>query len=177
MGNAARTAEAWRAATDLGWCVAVPQSSQVYGPDAFGWNDRARATQEIMEHIRDVCARQRVDITRVVFGGMSSGAATAIFLVLAGAVAARGFIAIAPARLQMFDISLQVEKARERGIIGCIIVGDKDLLYPQVREFAETLRVAGVNCSLQVHPGLGHAYPATFRDDLRRALGAFASGS
>ena len=176
-GTATETAEFWRNAAELGWFVAVPQSSQVYGPDAYVWNDRDRATREVRKHIHDLAGQQHVDASRIVLGGMSKGAETSIFLVLSGIIDARGFIAVGPARLQMPDLQRHAQRARERGIMGSIIVGDKDHLYPQVCEFAETLRVAGVNCSLQVHPGLGHAYPATFRDDLRRALGAFASGS
>ncbi|MBK9232776.1 MAG: hypothetical protein IPO15_18540 [Anaerolineae bacterium] len=82
--NAADTAPAWEPLTAAGWCVALPQSSQMAGPNAFVWNDLALATAEMRTHAETLRQHPRVDFSRCVVAGFSMGARQALWSVLEG---------------------------------------------------------------------------------------------
>ncbi|MEK7861789.1 MAG: alpha/beta fold hydrolase, partial [Chloroflexota bacterium] len=95
--NARETARYWSPAVALGWVIAIPQSSEIASsPDAYTWNDRARAKGEIDTHIARAAELHRIDRRRVVLAGFSMGGLQAIALALAHGTAACGILPVAP---------------------------------------------------------------------------------
>lgn len=164
----------WRAAAGAGWLVGLPQSSQVNGLDselnnAYVWNDVERASQEIMTHTRALAAGYAVDTARMVAGGFSRGAEMTLRLVLTGQLAAQGVLVVCPGG------SLTREPERYAPLIAAsngrdlrarVIVGGQDQYAPGGQRLAAMLSEAGISCELELHPEMGHDYPADFRDRL-----------
>jgi hypothetical protein len=63
----------WKHACRLGWLVAMPRSSQLSWPGAYGWDDSDLAGKEIAAHYDTLCARHPVDRQRLVIAGISQG--------------------------------------------------------------------------------------------------------
>ncbi len=74
----------WKQACSLGWLVALPRSSQFCWSNAYGWDDRELAGQEIIATYAALRARYAIDPERLVIAGMSQGAALAIHMALGG---------------------------------------------------------------------------------------------
>ena len=92
--NLAESAGHWQAATEQGWLVAAPQSSQVMGAGTFGWNDREWAVREVGDHFAALRERYAIDVGRVVVAGFSMGGGLATWLALSGAIPTRGFVGV-----------------------------------------------------------------------------------
>jgi len=173
-----RTAEyfvgSWRLAVSEGWLLALPQSSQVRGPDGYVWNDRDWAVREIQEHYAALCGQYAVDPERVVVAGFSMGGELAIWLALSGTIEARGFIAVGPGGPYMNEPDKWVpliEASQGRGLRGYLVVGELDVFcYEGTLALAELFKSRDVPCQLEVHPNLGHDFPPDFWQTLPRAL-------
>jgi dienelactone hydrolase len=164
-------AEYWDAATSLGWLVALPGSSQVMGPDAYGWNDWEWARDEIQNHAVALKEEYSIDEERAVLGGFSMGGGLAVWLALTGAIKARGFILVGAYVPDMDRLVSSMEMGEAHGLRGYIIVGkEDDVCYEISPTLAEHLRAHGIPCELEVHPELGHEHPADFEKSLARAL-------
>jgi predicted esterase len=168
-GNNSTVAEQgdhWRPAALHGWLVGLAQSSQVGGPGQYIWDDAATSTREVSGHLDALQRAYPVDAARIVMGGFSMGAETAVRLVLSGTVPARGFVAVAmggPLTRKPEDWEPLIEAARGRDLRGYCVTGELDAPYaPGVRRLVEMLRAAGVACELESHPDLGHIYPPDF---------------
>lgn len=172
--NARSAVDHWRPAVDLGWLLALPQSSQVGGPEAYIWDDRDWAEREIKEHYAALREQQVFDPRRVVVGGFSLGGELAIWLALSGAIEARGFIAVGPGGPLMREpdnwIPL-IEAGQSRGLRGYIVLGEQDAFcHDSAQALTQMLWARDIPCQLEVHPGLGHSFPREFRRSLARAL-------
>lgn len=152
----------WRVATAHGVTVAFPRSSQQLGMNSFGWDDRERAQQEIAEAYRTLASSERFDPARVVIGGVSQGGALALGLALTGEIVpACGFIAVVPAiRDAAFDEAVTI--AARRGVRGWLVTGERDYGRADAEALHEKLVAAGVECRLEVVPGMEHDMPDDF---------------
>jgi len=173
-----RTAEGsvgfWRSAVSEGWLLALPQSSQIRGPDAYVWNDRDWAVREIQEHYDTLCQHYAIDPDRVVVAGFSLGGELAIWLAMSGTIQARGFIAVGPGGPYMNEpenwIPL-IEDSQQRGLRGYLVVGEQDVFcYEGTQALAALLKSRDTPCKLEVHPNLGHDFPPEFQQSLAQAL-------
>jgi predicted esterase len=164
----------WRSAVSKGWLLALPQSSQVRGPDAYVWNDRDWAVREIQEHYAALCEQYAVDPERVVVAGFSLGGELAIWLVMSGTIEARGFIAVGPGGPYMNEPDKWVPliaASQGSGLRGYLVVGEQDVFcYEGTQSLAALLRSRDVPCELEVHPNLGHDFPPEFQQSLAQAL-------
>jgi predicted esterase len=174
----------WRGAAHAGWLVGMPQSSQAAGPDSEGavtfvWNDVPLARREILDHYTALHKAYRLDRKRIVLGGFSRGAEMAIDLAVTGAVPVRGFVAVCPGG----PLTLEPERwepiiaeGEGRGLRGTVIMGGQDRrLAPGTERLVELLRGVGIPCKFEIHPDMGHDYPADFDARLGDHL-AFALG-
>lgn len=163
-GSIVTEGDYWRSAVDLGWRVAVLQSSQVWGPNRYHWQDTVKAAEEIRQHLEKI---GEAPVT--VMAGFSMGAGLAIRLALSGTVAANGFFVVAPS-FRMEQIAPLVATA-PRGLRGYIVVGTEDgWSYGPTAQLAAALREAGLECCVEAVEGLDHDYPADFATCLQRGL-------
>ncbi len=171
--NIRNSIDIWRPAVEKGWLLALPQSSQIFGPGSYIWDDRERATEEIQRHVESLRRKYRLLVSRSVVAGFSTGGTLAIWLALSGAIAIRGFIAVSPVILKS-DLerwSRYLDMAHARGIQGYILMGERDQRrYPEVKDLLSMLHERKIPCTLEVTGGLGHDFPPDFAQSLPRIL-------
>lgn len=163
----------WAAAAELGWLVALPQSSRVFSSvPGFGWTDPDIARSEIADHLAIIRGQHEIDADRQVLAGFSGGATMAIRLAFEGELGVRRFVALGPyipGNAEMMRPYLA--DAAKRVVRGFVIVGEEDgRITEAARGFVALLSEHSVRCGISVKPGLAHDYPADFRADLEQAL-------
>jgi len=133
----------WRAAVDLGWRVAMLQSSQIVAPGRYHWQDADKAVEELPGHLAEIGAA-----SLTILAGFSMGGGLAIRSALSSAVPAHGFLTVAPS-FRMEQVAPLVRNAPP-GLKGYIVVGTEDYSFARATELAEMLRQAWPIRSIQV---------------------------
>ena len=160
----------WKHACQLGWLVAVPRSSQLSWPDAYGWDDSKLAGKEIAAHYDTLCAQYPIDRQRLVIAGMSQGGALAVHLALAGKLPACGFLAVVPGNSVTEGLEVLIQSAQGRGLRGYLVAGGKDPRYEMFKQIHALFLQHGIPCEMEDHPELGHEFPTDFEKSLKKAL-------
>ena len=176
--NAAEHVDYWRLATQYGWAVMLPQSTQVAGMDTYIWDDLDWANQEISTHIDEMHKVHPLDIEHLVLAGFSKGAQLATGLALSRSIPARGIIAVAGyfSQKHLHDWQRYVASTLAHKASVSLIVGDKDTnCLPGVQTLHDLLTENGYRSQLQVFTGLDHAYPEGW-DNVLKATLDFMSG-
>jgi predicted esterase len=169
--NLEESARYWRRATTHGWLVALPQSSQVMGKDAYGWNDRDWAVQEIEQHLAALHDRYAIDPDRVVVAGFSMGGGLAAWLALSRTVPARGWIGVNAFLARAESLLPLLETSRGYGLRAYLIASQRDQhCYEIAQQLAATLPPHNIPCQLELHPDLGHHFPPEFERSLEKGL-------
>ncbi|MCL6559453.1 MAG: hypothetical protein K6U74_11775, partial [Firmicutes bacterium] len=163
-------AEHWHPAANGGWLVGIPESSQLISPGGHGWGDHDRAAQEIRGHYQTMICDHPVDPRRTVVAGFSLGGSVAVWMALGGILPVRGCLGIACAPRELDKVRAAVSDASARQLRLYLIVGEKDYLIHQARDFCEVLESAGMAVRFDVRPGLGHTIPDDFDRTLITAL-------
>lgn len=170
----------WRQAVDLGWRVAMLQSSQVLSAQRFHWGDREKAARELADHLAQLgqdgphdALQNTLQDAPIVLAGYSQGGGMAIRSVLGGPVSglarARGFLVVAPS-FRMDEVQPLLKTADKR-LRGYIVVGTEDKWScGPARDLAAAMREAGLPCAIEELEGLDHDYPPDFAPILRRGL-------
>jgi dienelactone hydrolase len=165
----------WRPAATAGWLVAAPQSSQAIWKDAYVWDDRETAENEIKHHYATLRRSYAIDSKRIVVAGHAMGGEIAIWLALRGAIEARGFLAIGPGGPMMDDIDEWEALLHERpddGLRGYVLAGGKDTSIPheKIDKLVKKLNRAGVVCRMEILEDQGHDYTPAYDAAILRAL-------
>jgi predicted esterase len=165
--NAEKTAEKWTSIVDDGWLVAVPQSSQISGPNQYVWNDMDTSIAEVKAHYT---ALKEHDIMedQVFVGGFSMGGALALRLALDNAIPARGYILVATFLPEVNTLDVSNLSADVRFYI---FVGEKeDFSLDNTQKLVEMLRANGNAVHFEIRPEVAHEYPPDFAETLRGML-------
>lgn len=171
--NANETLQEWSKVTTQDWMLAVPQSSQIVGLDAYAWDNRDLATSEIREHLTKIASDYTIDPERLVLGGFSMGGGQAIWMALRQLVKARGFVVLGPYlnEDELKALADLLETRKPASLRGYILVGDEDHECLDVsRKVVEMMSVHSIACELEVRPGLDHAYPDDFVEAVSKGL-------
>lgn len=170
-GNAERFQGFWGTAVSHGWGVLLPQSSQVSGPDRYVWDERDWAVKEVLDHYQQVRSDIPVQDESVVVGGFSMGGGIAIWMALTGLIKTQGFIAVAPSLPDIDNLRSVVDRTDLPAIRGYFIVGDKDTRAVELTaKVSELMQSRGLECRIETHSDLGHAFPENFDVILLNAL-------
>jgi len=165
----------WRSAASAGWLVAALQSSQPMWKDAYVWDDREFAGQEIKKQLASLIRQYAIDPGQIVLAGYDRGGEIAIEQCLKDAIPARGFIAIAPTGPSIEEPESFVTLLQERpktDLCGYIIIGREDNLIPGagIHSLVKILEKAGIPCKLEEVPNAGHTFIPEYSSSLFRAL-------
>ncbi|MDP3682418.1 MAG: dienelactone hydrolase family protein, partial [Ignavibacteria bacterium] len=161
----------WESAVSGGWLVALPQSSQVFTPDTFTWNDWDWAQQEVGERFSTLYNEYPIDPKRIVLAGFSLGAGLAAWLVLDCKIKAKGLILVNPFLQDLTAIMPFLENNNLSGLCVYLVAGQRDQYCLGVAQQLNTiLPKYGINCFLDVYPDLEHSFPADFEQKLPEAL-------
>lgn len=172
-GNANETLQEWSKVTTQGWMLAVPQSSQIIGQDAYAWDNRDLATSEIREHLMKVSSDYTINLERLVLGGFSMGGGQAIWMALHQLVKTRGFVVLGPylTEDELKALAGLLETRKPANVRGYILVGDEDHECLDIsHKVVEIMSVHGISCELEVRPGLDHSYPDDFVEAVYKGL-------
>jgi predicted esterase len=175
--NVAETLPYWRSASELGWLVALPQSSQIgTTPGAYTWNDRDRTHAELEQHREALREQRLIDERSVVLAGFSMGGLQALALTLTRRFDVCGALSVAAYLPHIREFSKLIAAGNASGIVFYIAVGANDTNgYAGAKQLAAELEHAGVAVSLDERPDLGHVYPPDMDETLRRALALMRS--
>jgi hypothetical protein len=170
--NVSRDGENWRPALELGWGLALPQSSQMVGPDTHVWDDRDKALAEIELLTQDLRRKSSFDLERVITGGYVTGGNLAIRTALNATLGTAGFIALSPFIPDLEATFLPLLRQRDPASLrGVITIGERDSrCYPGALELAEHLQAAGAAVDVRVYPDFSQGYPPDFEAFLPEAL-------
>jgi acetyl esterase/lipase len=168
--TAAESAPYWRPATELGFALALPESTRIQAEGRPCWDDDDAAPGAVGAAVEEARVRYPFE-GPVILGGASQGGMRAVEMALRGKpVEARAFIGVVAA---VADPDLMEDTARDaadRGVRGWLITGDSDAARQGVELLHAQLSAAGVECRLDVIPGLGHTFPGDFGRHLADVL-------
>jgi len=173
-GNAEETAPHWQSAVALGWYTVMLQSSQIFSPNAYVWDDLESGAGEIKAHYQHLIASSAIQPGQTVIGGFSKGGEMAIWLALNEIIPLAGFIAINPGGPYIRDIAKflpLLENCTSRSQLRAwLIAGEDDRNLSNVKALDEMFRFHGLNCQLIIAPKIAHDFPADFEQILAQAL-------
>jgi predicted esterase len=164
-GNKDHNLEFWDVARRRGWLVLSPQSRQALFEGAYCWDNGEQGLRDILYHVEEVTQGHRIDPERIVIGGFSQGSGMGIFLALSGKTLARGFIGIGTWWQAPADFHGKGNHVR-----GYFVTGEKDHTLERAREIQNVLKQNNVPFTEEVHPELGHAFPADFERAFDQAI-------
>lgn len=161
----------WQPLLNKGWLVALPQSSQVGGKNIYVWNNMGIVEKELKEHYRKLSTDTVIDPEKTIISGFSKGGHAAIVAALKQVFAIRGFIAVAPYIPKIEEMVPLVDSCPNRNLRGYMLLGEEDKeCTPGATELREELIKRGIQCGIEVFPGLGHDFPDDFDHVLPRAI-------
>jgi predicted esterase len=172
--NAQNSIAFWESAVEQGWLTVLLQSSQIFGPDAYVWNDLELGASEIKAHYHKLREKHQIDPDQVVISGFSKGGEMAIWLALMEVIPLAGFIVVNPGGPLIADISqwlpiLENRKKRTE-LRGYFVAGERDPRVENIKALHEMLVSHGVACELVIAPDIDHDFPADFSHTLAQAL-------
>jgi predicted esterase len=172
QSNVGGFARHWWAAVERGWLVALPQSSQAYGPGTFSWNDWEWAQEEVGGHMQKLLQSYPVDPLRVVLAGFSQGGGLAAWLALGKRVNCCGLLLVGPFLADVESLIPVLEANRPYTLRIYLAAGCYDRYCLGVAQrMAELLPQYGIECRLEVFDDLAHTFPTDFEARLPEALG------
>jgi acetyl esterase/lipase len=159
----------WASAVQHGWFVALPQSSQLFAPGTYTWNDWEWAQQEVCERYTSLYQEYPIDAERVVLAGFSQGGGLALWLVLSGAIKAQGLVLVGPFLDEITQIIPFLEKHVPYGLRVYLVAGQRDrYCYGIAQQLAILLPKYGIVCKLDDYPDLEHSFPIDFEKNYPR---------
>jgi len=175
--NAQYSVKDWEGAVNLGWLTVLPQSSQLYGPEMFLWDDLEWGAREIEKHYQELSGNYKLDPNHVVIGGFSKGGEMAIWFTLKEFIPLTGFIAVNPGGplIQHVENWLPIlDKCKKlSSSCGFFVAGEQDSNAANIKALYELLMSRGMTCEYVVKPGLAHDIPDDFNQVLAKALEFF----
>ena len=172
--NAEFNAKEWAHAVDLGWLTALPQSSQLFGPEMFVWDDLEWGAREVQNFYHELSEKHEIDPESVVVAGFSKGGEQAIWLALKGILPVAGFVVVNPGGpfIQNADDWKPILDACPdlAGLRGYFVVGENDLNLENIKAVMELFLSYGLKCELVQSPEIAHDFPSDFDRILAAAL-------
>jgi predicted esterase len=174
-GSSAREAGShWAGLLDLGWLLALPESTEAVWKGNYNWVDINKSIAAVARCHEDVSRAYQLDPERLVIGGHSMGGRLAIQSALESALPARGFIAVGPyiAEDELDSLQMAIEMCKDYSLRGAIFFGEEDDTIPQktIYNLVEQLEAQGVEVMLRRLPGVGHEFAPAIREALPEAL-------
>lgn len=164
-GNKESHLEFWDVARRRGWLVLVPQSRQALFEGAYCWDNSEQGLRDILHHVEEITHTYKVDPKRIVIGGFSQGSGMSIYTALTGKTSARGFIGVATWWQKPDDFA-----GDGRAVRGYFVTGEKDHTFDRAKEIHHVLKEAKIPFAEEVHPNLGHEFPADFERAFDQAI-------
>ena len=167
-GNKESYLEYWEVARQKGWLVLSAQSTQPLYSGYYSWGESEQGLTDILFYFEKILQEYPIDIQRVVITGFSQGSGMAIYATLSGKINARGFISIGTFLADPGSLIALVKKPKS--VRGYFITGEKDHTLTSAREIQKILRENNIQFGEEVHPDIGHEFPADFGSSFDKAI-------
>lgn len=153
------------------YSMTFPQSSQLFAPEAFCWDDWKKSKDEIIETYQKVISNDNLHKGPLIVAGASQGGKLAVELALEeNSIPAKGFILIVPAVGEANKYESMIKKALSRNLRGVVITGDQDPYFDEARGLCAAFEKYNFPYKLMISKGLGHSFPEDFRTRLIKAV-------
>lgn len=160
--------EFWEVARQRGWLVVLPQSTQPLFEGAYCWDDPALGIADVLYSYEKISQQYKVDPQRMLLAGFSQGSGMAICTALSGKVNVRGFIGVASFWDKPSSLVPQTDNAKS--IRGYFIIGEKDHTLENAKQVKNVLKENDIQFGEEIHPNLGHEFPADFGSAFDKAI-------
>jgi dienelactone hydrolase len=158
----------WEIARQKGWLVLSPQSTQPLYSGSYSWIEPESAVTDLHAYVEQIFKDHPIDRQRMVIAGFSQGGGMAIYTALSGRLKVRGFIGIGT---YWADPESLVPLAKlTSSVRGYFVVGEKDNTLDRTIAIQNILKENKVPFAEEVHPGLGHEFPADFEPSFDKAI-------
>lgn len=164
-GNKEAHLEYWEVARQRGWLVLCAQSTQPLSLGAYCWDDPATGLTDLSFYYEQVLQEYPVDPRQVIIAGFSQGSGMALYAALRGNLPVRGYIGIGTWWADAQELAYE-----RKGLRGYFVTGEKDHTLERAREMQDVLRDHNIPFAEEVHPDLGHEFPADFGPSFDRAI-------
>jgi len=172
--NAQRSVEFWESAMQVGWHTVLLQSSQIFGPNAYVWDDLELGAQEIKVHYEGLIASDSPEAGPTIVGGFSKGGEMAIWLALKEIIPLAGFIAVNPGGPYIREVDKflpLIKSCRSLGVMrSWLVAGENDQSLNNIKSLHEMFTAHGMGCQLIIAPDIAHDFPKDFDQILGDAL-------
>lgn len=158
--NAREFGDAWRALTEHGYVLVLAQSSQVFGPNSYCWDNSDLAEREVLEMWESLQQFVPCDPRRTYVAGVSQGGTLALRLLAQLKPAA--CVAIVPWLIDLPSLNASLSDVNHRNVRGAIWTGTDDPGCGDAKVLHRTMSAKGFDWELIVEDGLGHALPPDF---------------
>jgi predicted esterase len=160
--------EHWRVASDKGWLVLSVQSTQPLFQGSYCWDDISQGMEDLLFYYKQVSTQYDIDPQRVIIAGFSQGSGMAIYTALSGRINVRGFIGIGTFFAEP-DFLLPLA-SHAGSIKGYFVTGGKDHTLDKTKAIQNILKENNIQFGEEVHPDLGHEFPADFEPSFDKAV-------
>jgi dienelactone hydrolase len=160
--------EFWELARQKGWLVVLPQSTQPLFDGAYCWDDPALGIADVLFCYEQASQKYQIDPERILIAGFSQGSGMAMYTALSGKINTSGFISVA----SFWDrpVSLVPQTDGARSVRGYFVIGEKDHTLENAKEVKQVLKENGIQFAEELHPDLGHEFPADFGSSFDKAI-------
>jgi len=161
------TEEYWRCEATSHCLLMLLQSSQIDSTDAFTWSDYPKGSNELKKHCEDLFRDRKVDRGRIIPGGFSAGARTALYSALNGMIDATGLILVGPWLPEVEEWAPLLSNLRAKGTRVQVVCGDRDDdCYESAKKLVGMLEERTIPVRYREVSGLDHDYPEDFGESL-----------
>lgn len=167
-GNKDAHLEFWETARQRGWLMVSPQSTQPLFDGAYCWDDPALGLVDVLFSYEEISQKYQVDPQRILIAGFSQGSGMAMYTALSGKINAQGFIGVASFWDRPASLVPQTDSARS--VRGYFVIGEKDHTLENAKEVKNVLKENGIEFAEELHPDLGHEFPANFESSFDKAI-------
>lgn len=159
------------AVTRLGFVLVYVQSSQVLYSRNFGWLPNPAIARRDVKDCYDVVESQyAIDPGRIIIGGFSGGAITALDVTLAAVLPVKGFICQSAELKPESFTDEAIHWAAQRGVKGVLMEGEKVLPVQNEQEMMQVFQDAGLPYQFYINPGVGHVVPEDIAEKLQQGV-------
>ncbi|MEE4257517.1 MAG: C45 family autoproteolytic acyltransferase/hydrolase [Bacteroidales bacterium] len=148
------------------------QSYLHYDSHSYGWRKYdPRAREGLVDCYNSIKAKYSIDTASISICGISAGATMAMDAYVSELFPLSSVLAFSPSLPAEFYVSLkEMTVSEEKSAMIMIGELDTEKRLSECEEMARALDSAGLKCSMDIIPGLGHDYPMEFTSRLNYAL-------
>lgn len=127
----------------------------------YHWMDEARTQREVRQHLDELATAYSLNPERLVSGGFSNGGRAALLLAFMGALTVSAVVSVGASLPDeaLGAINWQTPDNADWPRVLWVVGAQDSYALPRITSQAEMFMRHGVDVSLQVVPGLGHAVP------------------